>query len=341
MEEGEAAFRGNQLYNWIYRRNASSVADMANLPERFRNRLAARFGIEAVGRSRPTSLRTSEDGTRKYLFGVFGTGLRVESAIIPEGNRLTLCLSTQVGCRRGCRFCQTGRQGFDANLTPGDILNQYLSLPERDAITSVVYMGMGEPLDNLEATLRSLELLTDADGIGMGAGRITLSTVGIHPGLRQFLDAFGVNLALSLHSPFAEERRDLMPVEEAHPAAQSLQLLRSRREDLRRKLSVEYTLFAGVNDTIRHARELARQLAGLRVRVNLIPYHPIDGAAPGDATLRPSGPDSIHAFQEELTSRGLRTFVRRSRGQDISAACGMLSTAGSEKPALEKPATTE
>ncbi len=364
VDLGEAPFRGNQLYGWIYAKKAADLEEMTNVPKGFRRALAERF---ILGRRKPRSVAVSSDGTRKYLFPVGEppeTGApasagpaklapapeplpavapgAVESALIPEGERLTLCVSTQVGCRRGCLFCQTGKQGFQGNLDPGDILNQLLSLPEREEVTNIVFMGMGEPLDNLEATLRALELLTDPEGIGLSSRRITVSTVGVHPALERFLETTKVNLAVSLHSPFPQERRALMPVEASHPLSETIALLRSRREDTARKLSMEYTLFAGLNDTPRHAEALARLLSGLSVRVNLIPYHPIDagGETTGQRTadrgtagsagldLRPPSPGAVAAFQQELRNRGLRTFTRRSRGQDIGAACGMLWTAG-------------
>jgi 23S rRNA (adenine2503-C2)-methyltransferase len=358
VDLGEAPFRGNQLYGWIYGKKAANFEVLTNLSKGFRQALAERF---VLGRREPLSVAVSSDGTRKYLFpvgeppatGAPATGDpaagppptapgAVESALIPEGERLTLCLSTQVGCRRGCLFCQTGKQGFQGNLGTGDILNQFLSLPERDEVTNIVFMGMGEPLDNLDATLRSLELLTDPEGIGLSSRRITVSTVGIHPALEEFLEATKVNLAVSLHSPFPEERRALMPVEASHPLSKTIALLRRRREDTARKLSMEYTLFAGLNDTPRHAEALARLLSGLSLRVNLIPYHPIDagggttrpgttGRGTADSAgldLRPPSPAAVAAFQQELRNVGLRTFTRRSRGQDIGAACGMLWTGG-------------
>ncbi|MFW5844392.1 MAG: 23S rRNA (adenine(2503)-C(2))-methyltransferase RlmN, partial [Spirochaetota bacterium] len=256
VDLGEAPFRGNQLYGWIYAKKAADFEEMTNVPKGFRRALAERF---VMGRREPRSVSVSSDGTRKYLYPVAespATGFpatarsgAVEAALIPEGERLTLCVSTQVGCRRGCLFCRTGKQGFHGNLGPGDILNQFLSLPEREKVTNVVFMGMGEPLDNLEATLRALELLTDPEGIGLSSRRITVSTVGIHPALETFLEATKVNLAVSLHSPFPEERRLLMPVEASHPLGKTIALIRRRREDTQRKLSMEYTLFSGLNDT--------------------------------------------------------------------------------------------
>ena len=360
MEElGEPRFRGDQIASWLYRQEVASFGEMTNLPAPLRARLPREF---AHGRREPLSASQSADGTRKYLFPVgpelparettpdngsrpsgprpaagprsepvpAPLGAAVETALIPQSDRLTLCVSTQAGCRRGCRFCQTGKQGFHGDLTAGEIVNQLLSLPARRDVTNVVFMGMGEPLDNLTATLRALELLTSPWAIGMSAQRITVSTVGIHPALESLLDATKVNLAVSLHSPFPTERRELLPVEVSHPLSSTLELLRRRREDRHRKLSMEYTIFDGVNHSPAHAKELARLLSGLSVRVNLIPYHPLREAQGG---LRSPGNEAVAIFQQELRDRGIRTFIRRSRGEDIGAACGMLWT-GDVSPSI-------
>jgi 23S rRNA (adenine2503-C2)-methyltransferase len=229
-----------------------------------------------------------------------------------------------VGCRRSCTFCQTARQGFQGNLSAGEIVNQYHSIPEREAVTNIVYMGMGEPLDNFDGAMASLGIFTDADGYALPPRRITLSTVGIHPQLQHFLehpDSEGISLAVSLHSPFPEERRRIMPVENANPIEETLRLIRSGREDRARRVSFEYTMFAGVNDTPAHVDGIARLLNGLSVRINLIPFHELEGTQ-----LRPTPPEEIDAFAERLRDKGFRTSVRHSRGQDINAACGMLWT---------------
>jgi len=315
---GESRYRGDQLYEWIYKHKALSLSDMTSLPLSFRETLEDTRSIP--GSIPAVHVSESTDGTKKYLFPTRHGGF-VEAALIPDRDRLTLCLSTQVGCRRGCSFCQTARQGFQGNLSPGEIVNQYHALPERAMVTNIVYMGMGEPLDNLISTLSSLELFTDDSGYGLGRGRITLSTVGIHPELERFLDESGVNLAVSLHSPFPEERRMIMPVENANPIKKTVALIRQRREDRRRKVSFEYTMFAGVNDTPRHVDGISRLLNGLSVRINLIPYHAIPGTE-----LRPSPRSTIEGFRDALRAKGMATFVRSSRGQDINAACGLLWT---------------
>lgn len=320
---GEPLYRGDQLYHWIYGRRSTSLSRMSSLPAVLREQLS-RESIDAPphlpGVIAPIHTDESTDGTKKYLFPTRHGGF-VEAALIPDRDRLTLCLSTQVGCRRGCSFCQTARQGFQGNLSAGEILNQFHSLPEREMVTNIVYMGMGEPLDNVESTLASLRIFTDGEGYGFGRGRITLSTVSIHPELERFLDESRVNLAVSLHSPFPEERRQIMPVENANPIERTVTLIRERREDRNRKISFEYTMFAGVNDTATHVDGIARLLNGLSVRINLIPFHAIPGTE-----LTPSNRETMECFRDALRDKGLPSFIRSSRGQDINAACGLLWT---------------
>ena len=315
-EAGLPPFAARQLARWLYVQEAGSFGQMLNLPARARSWLAGRYEIRL---QTPTAEAQSADGTRKYLFPA--AGRFVEAAFIPEARRATLCLSMQVGCKMGCLFCQTGRQGFQGNLDPGEILNQVRSLPERERLTNLVYMGMGEPLDNLDSVLASLEILTADYGYGFSPSRITVSTVGLLPAMLRFLEASRCHLAVSLHSPFEEERRRLMPVQNVYPLSEVLRALRGELPDGRRRVSFEYILFDGLNDSAKHARELARILQGLRCRINLIPFHPIP-----DSPLRPSPPERIQAFQERLKSGGFITTLRKSRGLDIAAACGLLST---------------
>jgi 23S rRNA (adenine2503-C2)-methyltransferase len=315
-EAGLRPFAARQLAHWLYSRQAVSFELMLNLPARARAWLAERYEILLQA---PAAEAQSADGTRKYLFPA--AGRFVEAAFIPEARRATLCLSVQVGCKMGCLFCQTGRQGFQGNLGPGEILNQVRSLPERERLTNLVYMGMGEPLDNLENVLASLEILTADYGFGFSPARITVSTVGLVPAMLRFLEASRCHLAVSLHSPFEEERRRLMPVENVYPLREVLRALRDRAQEGRRRISFEYILFDGLNDTPRHARELARILQGIRSRINLIPFHPIPGSP-----LAPSPPERIQAFQDRLKGSGFITTLRKSRGLDIAAACGLLST---------------
>ncbi len=315
-EAGLPPYAGKQLADWIYRKGAAGFDDMSNLPKAARAILAGRYRIE---RSGPVKVRESADGTKKYLFSCHG-GF-VEAAWIPEEGRGTLCLSVQVGCKMGCLFCMTGKQGFQAHLDAGEILNQYLSLPERDQVTNIVYMGMGEPLDNLGNVLDSLDVLTSDYGLGMSPTRITVSTIGLVPAMRTFLDRTRCHLAVSLHTPFEDERRHLMPIENVHPISEVLAELRARQVRGQRRVSFEYIVFGGLNDSPRHARELARILNGIRCRVNLIAFHAIPGTP-----LVPSPREKMEEFQALLRERGILTTIRQSRGQDIEAACGLLST---------------
>jgi len=314
---GLPAYAGGQLADWLYRKDAAGFDVMTNLPLSARAALAGRYVIE---RSPPVKVTESADGTRKYLFKAARGGF-VEAAWIPDRKRGTLCLSVQVGCKMGCLFCMTGKQGFQGHLSSGEILNQYRSLPERDRVTNIVYMGMGEPLDNLANVLDSLEVLCSVDGFGLSPTRITVSTIGLVPAMRTFLQRSKCHLAVSLHTPFEEERRRLMPIENVYPLPSVLAELRASRIGGQRRVSFEYILFDGLNDTPRHARELARILEGIRCRVNLIPFHPIP-ATP----LSPSPRPAMERFETLLRERGIITTIRHSRGQDIEAACGLLST---------------
>jgi 23S rRNA (adenine2503-C2)-methyltransferase len=325
-QAGLRPFAAKQLAHWLYARHAGSFEAMLNLPVRARGWLAERYDLRLQA---PAAVAQSEDGTRKYLFPA--AGRFVEAAFIPEGRRATLCLSVQVGCKMGCLFCQTGRQGFQGNLDAGEILNQVASLPERERLTNLVYMGMGEPLDNLDSVLASLEVLTSDWGYGFSPARITVSTVGLLPAVPRFLEASRCHLAVSLHSPFEEERRRLMPVQNVYPLREVLRALRGKLPDGRRRVSFEYILFDGLNDTPRHARELARLLQNIRCRINLIPFHPIPGSP-----LAPSPPARVAAFQERLKASGFITTLRKSRGLDIAAACGLLSTKKLLERELEK-----
>jgi 23S rRNA (adenine2503-C2)-methyltransferase len=314
---GLPGYAGKQVADWLYRKHARGLSAMSNLPRAAREALADRYEVE---HRPPVKVTESADGTKKYLFEAQGGGL-VEAAWIPEARRSTLCLSVQVGCKMGCLFCMTGKQGFQGQLGPGEILNQYLSLPEREQVTNIVYMGMGEPLDNLGNVMDSLEVLCSDWGFGLSPTRVTVSTVGLVPAIRTFLETSRCHLAVSLHTPFEEERRRLMPVENVYPLSEVLREIREARVGGQRRVSFEYILFDQLNDTARHARELARILNGIRCRVNLIPFHPIPGTP-----LAPSPRETMLQFEAHLREHGILTTIRHSRGQDISAACGMLST---------------
>ncbi len=316
-EEGLPRFTARQLARWLYVRHEEDPMRMTDLAAAHRVRLAERF---APVLSVPVRADVSADGTKKYLFRT-RQGRFIESAYIPDGDRATLCVSSQAGCRMGCRFCATGRQGLQHSLSAAEILNQIVSLPERDRLTNVVFMGMGEPLDNTGEVLRALEILTAEWGFGWSPTRITVSTAGVVPQLRRFLDATKVHLAVSLHNPFPEERAAIMPVERAWPLSEVAAILRDYDFTRQRRVSFEYIVMSGLNDTPRHIRELCRLLNGIKCRINLIRFHKIPGSpyfSPDDEAMR--------RFRDTLTARGIQTTIRASRGEDIRAACGLLST---------------
>lgn len=266
----------------------------------------------------------SVDGTVKYLYRV-GEGHYVEAVYIPEEDRATLCVSSQVGCKMNCKFCMTGKQGFTGNLTAGQIINQINSLPERDKLTNVVMMGMGEPLDNLDEVLKALEVMTASYGYGWSPKRVTLSSVGLRKGLQRFVEESDCHLAISLHSPVPQQRRELMPAEKAFSITEIVELLRNYDFSKQRRLSFEYIVFKGVNDSLLYAKELLKLLRGLDCRINLIRFHAIPGV-----DLEGADMETMTALRDYLTSHGLFTTIRASRGEDIFAACGMLSTAKQE-----------
>ena len=311
----EPDFRARQLCEWIYKKHAVDFDVMSNLPANLRAILAEEY---SVGRNPPQHEVASRDGTRKYLYGV-GDGRHVEAAVIPDRERRTLCLSTQAGCRRGCRFCFTARTAFAGNLSAGEIINQYSSSPERDAITNIVFMGMGEPLDNIDAVSKALDIFTADYAFAMSPTRLTVSTVGIIPALERYLCETRAHLALSLNSPFAEERARLMPSEQENPIAEIVKILRDHDWTGQRRLTFEYIMFARLNGSEKHAEALARLLRGLECRVNLIPFNTGEGMK-----LRPASAETIAAFQATLRKRGVRATIRKSKGADIAAACGQL-----------------
>ena len=316
-ELGMPRFAARQLTRWLYARRTEEPALMSDIAQRFREQLAARF---TTALTPPRRVDRSADGTKKYLFAT-AQGAYIESAYIPDGERATLCVSSQAGCRMGCRFCATGRQGLQESLPAAEILNQIVSLPEHDRLTNLVFMGMGEPLDNADNVLQALEILTAEWGFGWSPTRITLSTAGVLPQLRRLLDASKVHLAVSLHNPFHEERMQIMPVERAWPVAEVVETLRAYDFTHQRRVSFEYIVMSGLNDTPRHVRGLLRLLNGLRCRINLIRFHRI----PDSPYFSPDD-EAMLRFRDELTARGIRTTIRASRGEDIQAACGLLST---------------
>lgn len=314
--EGFPRFTAKQVCDWLYKKRVDSIESMTNLSLAQRARLGE---IAYIGRECPVRCQVSKDGTKKYLFPVLD-GRFVEAVYIPEEDRATLCVSCQVGCKMGCRFCVTGQQGFHGSLSAGDILNQLFSIPEFEQLTNVVFMGMGEPMDNLDAVLSATEVLTSVWGLGWSPKRITVSTVGILPSLRRFLDESHCHLAVSLHNPVAQERQQLMPVQKAYPLNDVLSLLRQYDWSGQRRLSFEYTMFRGINDDIAHAQKLVEAVKGLDCRVNLIRFHESE-----EAPFSTSSPTTIAEFQNYLNRHGVICTLRASRGQDIDAACGLLA----------------
>jgi len=316
----EPAYRARQVWQWLFQKGANSFAEMTNLPAPFRSRLDGEF---AISRLAVTRRAESRDGTVKFLFSL-PDGKTIESVLIPETKRLTLCISTQAGCAFGCAFCATALLGLRRNLTSGEIVEQVLetsrTLPADTRITNVVLMGMGEPLANYAQTVKALEIMTDTTwGIGISPRRITLSTVGLVPQIRKLMDETNVNLAISLHAPTDELRARLMPVNRKYGLKELMDCCRALPIPRRKRITFEYVLLRGVNDSVACAQALCDLLRGVRCKINVIPFNP----HPGSRFQRPTD-ESIAAFQQTLYQRGVQVNVRRPRGDDIAAACGQL-----------------
>lgn len=319
---GMPGFSAKQIASWLYDKKVTSIDEMSNLSLKHRELLKE---IYEVGAEAPVDAMRSVDGTVKYLYRA-GEGHFVEAVYIPDEDRTTLCVSSQVGCKMNCKFCMTGKQGFTANLTSNQIINQINSLPERDKLTNVVMMGMGEPLDNLDEVLKALEIMTASYGYAWSPKRVTLSSVGLKKGLQRFIEESDCHLAISLHSPILLQRRELMPAEKAFSITEIVELLRNYDFSKQRRLSFEYIVFKGVNDSLLYAKELLKLLRGLDCRINLIRFHAIPGV-----DLEGADMETMTKLRDYLTSHGLFTTIRASRGEDIFAACGMLSTAKQEE----------
>ncbi len=321
-ELGMPAFTGGQICKWLYVQHVSSIDEMTNISKVNRERLKEYYEIGVMPH---VDAQYSKDGTIKYLFPVRcdsdGRVRFVETVYIPDGDRATLCVSCQVGCKMNCLFCQTGKQGFDGNLTVSDILNQIYALPERDKLTNIVFMGQGEPMDNLEQVLKATQVLTSDWGFAWSPRRITVSSVGIKNKLQQFIEQSECHVAISMHSPFPEQRGHLMPAERGMSIEEIVKLLRNYDFSHQRRLSFEYIVFKDVNDSRAHARAIVNLLDGLDCRVNLIRFHQIP-----DIPLQGVDDAKMEAFRNYLTTHGVFTTIRASRGQDIYAACGLLST---------------
>ena len=323
------AFTAKQIAQWLYEKHVSEIDEMTNLSKQNRERLSEHFEVGAMA---PLQCQRSKDGTVKYLFPVLTTHHSplatkfVETVYIPDGERATLCVSCQVGCKMNCLFCQTGKQGWEGDLTVADILNQIYALPEAENLTNIVFMGQGEPMDNLDNVLRATEVLTADWGYAWSPKRITVSSVGVKGKLKRFLDKSQCHVAISMHSPIHEQRLQLMPAENAQSIADTVELLKQYDFTHQRRCSFEYICFAGLNDQPLHAREIVRLLEGLECRVNLIRFHEIPGV-----DLPSSDEHRMEALRDYLTKHGVFTTIRASRGQDIFAACGLLSTMSKNK----------
>ena len=334
---GMPAFTAKQVARWLYVKHVKSIDEMTNLSKQNRQLLAEHYEVGALP---PIDCQRSKDGTIKYLFPVVtantdlpsqrqtlseripNTHLFVETVFIPDKDRATLCVSCQVGCKMNCLFCQTGKQGWHGDLTPADILNQIYALPEVERLTNIVFMGQGEPMDNLDAVLRVCDIMTADWGWQWSPKRITVSSVGVRNKLKRFLDESDCHVAISMHSPLHEQRLRLMPAEKAMPLEETIALLKQYDFTHQRRCSFEYICFGGLNDSPLYAREIVKLLQGLECRVNLIRFHEIP-----DVDLPSSDEQRMEALRDYLTAHGVTTTIRASRGQGIFAACGLLSTA--------------
>ena len=311
-------FAHKQIAKWLYTRFVTDIDAMTDLSKVARERLKEACEL---GLSHPLKVSVSKDGTKKYLFRT-SEGEYIESALIPDGERMTLCVSSQAGCRMGCKFCATGRMGLRHQLSANEILNQIVSIPERDRLTNLVFMGMGEPLDNIDNLMQTLDILTSEWGMAWSPTRITVSTSGVAKTLPRLLDESKVHIAVSLHNPFPEERKEIMPIENAYSIREVCDILRRYDFTHQRRVSFEYIVLEGMNCSPRHIKELSRLLDGIKCRINLICFHKIP-----DSPFFSPPMERIIEFRDTLTKRGIQTTLRASRGEDIEAACGLLSTA--------------
>ena len=348
IDLGLPAYTGGQMAKWLYEKHVSAIDEMTNLSKAARQRLSENYCIGAMA---PIASQESKDGTIKYLFPVRTTSQLspltshfVETVYIPDEDRATLCVSCQVGCKMNCLFCQTGKQGFEGQLTAADILNQIYSLPysapladstdftdkgltpaplnsHLSPLTNIVFMGQGEPMDNLDAVLKVTEILTASDGYAWSPKRITVSSVGVKGKLKRFLDESQCHVAISMHSPLHEQRMQLMPAEKAMPISETVALLKQYDFTHQRRCSFEYICFGGLNDSLQHGQEIVKLVQGLECRVNLIRFHAIP-----DVDLPASDPVRMEQLRDYLTHHGVFATIRASRGEDILAACGLLST---------------
>ena len=324
LDRGEKVFRASQIMKWIYERGVTDFADMTNLSKDLRSGLRDSASIRLP---EVVADQVSADGSRKWLLR-FADGNCIETVFIPEADRGTLCVSSQVGCMLNCSFCSTAQQGFNRNLTTGEIIAQVWvaarALGSRAdsnrVISNVVMMGMGEPLLNYDNVVRAMQIMLDDFGFGLSKRRITLSTAGIVPAIRQLREDCDVSLAVSLHAPDDALRDELVPLNRKYPIRELLAACRDYVGEGRRRVTFEYVLLDGVNDSDAHARELIRILEGVPAKVNLIPFNPCP-----DTSYRRSPAARVERFFEVLNRAGIVSFTRKRRGDDIDAACGQLA----------------
>jgi 23S rRNA (adenine2503-C2)-methyltransferase len=301
----------------VYRKQKREIVQFPSIPGILRTQLMTDF---VVGTYSPITAQKSVDGTIKYLFRN-DSGQEFETVYLPDGKRTTVCVSVQSGCRIGCPFCNTGKFGFQGNLSAGDIINQVISLPDSNKVTNIVFMGMGEPMDNIEEVIKACTILTAEWGLSIGCRNITVSTVGILPGIKEFIKRSDCNLAISLHSPFPEERSKVVPVENKYPVRKTIEFLKSFPVKKKRRLSIAYVMIKGFNDTEKHLAELIHLFSGTSLRINLLPYHNT-----GNEEAQTSDEERMQFFKHKLVTSGLSASIRKSRGKDISAACGLLAS---------------
>jgi 23S rRNA (adenine2503-C2)-methyltransferase len=314
-EIGFSGIPAEKITYWLYRRRIKDFMEMDNLPKVLRAYLNDHF---SPGFYEPFQSFLSDDQSRKYLFNT-RSGYPVESVYIPDNKRNTICISTQAGCRMACSFCNTGKLGFHGDLETNEILNQVGSIKEADSLTHVVFMGMGEPLDNYQNVLKALDILTAQWGFSFSPRNITVSTIGLKPRLKEFLKSTRCNVAISIHSPFDEERDEIIPSGGKYSIQELMDLVAAYKWEKNRRVTFQYIMIMGINDTIRHLDELIRILKGTAVRVNLMSYHSSEGS-----TIQSSPDDMRWYFKKRLIQNGISASIRRSRGQDIGAACGLL-----------------
>jgi 23S rRNA (adenine2503-C2)-methyltransferase len=327
---GEKFYRARQLGKWIYKMRVSSFDQMTDLPKDFRSTLS---NVAVISSLKLAEERISHDGTKKYLFEL-GDGNRIESVLIPDDGRFTLCISTQVGCALACTFCLTGRVGRIRNLKPSEILDQFLEVNSRNsqAVTNIVFMGMGEPLDNIEGTIRALKTFTHSDFIGFSHKKITVSTSGIVPKIKALGKEISVNLSVSLNAPTDNLRDEIMPINRRYPIKELIEECQKFPVPNRKLLTFEYVLLKGVNDSDNDVRKLGELLKGVRCKVNLIPFNEaaaLPHKSPSDAR--------VLEFQNVLISYGINVRIRKNRGRDILGACGLLAAEYPLKEIANRP----